>query len=178
MVLMGFDIRDQIGYNILKGKKIVTKMVFLLINFEPSSLIFPSSKINCSLFERQISLQEQCTNHIQSSKSDRLDPKPLTTILQEKKLAPTPLSNTQTTPRFVQNMCLHIPDPWEIPTNLRCSRPSMRHGEVFTPVVAKRGVKHVEESLPHALRHVGIMIVEGCCHGIDDVLQISVLLDL
>ena len=75
-------------------------------------------------------------------------------------------------------MCVHIPSPREIPANLRRSYPSVRHGEVVTPIAAERHVTHVEESLPHALKRVGIVIVEGYCLGIDDVLQISALLDL
>ena len=75
-------------------------------------------------------------------------------------------------------MCVHIPGPWEIPANLRRSRPNVRHGEVVAPIMVNCGIKPVEESLPHMLKHVGIMIVEGRCHGIDDVLQISALLDL
>ena len=50
-----------------------------------------------------------------------------------------------------------MPSPQETPADLRCPRPSVGHGEVFTPVMAKRGVKHVEESLPHVLKRAGIV---------------------
>ena len=88
------------------------------------------------------------------------------------------MSSPQNTPCFVQKMCIHIPRPREIPANLRRPRPRVWQGEVVAPFVAKRGIKHMEQSLPHALKRVGIVIVEGLCHGIDDVLQISALLDL
>ena len=83
----------------------------------------------------------------------------------------------QTTPCLAPKMCVHIPSPRELPAGLRRPRPNVRHGEVVAPIVAKRRVGHVEESLPHALECAGIVIVEGRCHGVDDVLQIPPRLD-
>ena len=95
------------------------------------------------------------TNGVQNRKD--WVPKPLTTNFQAKKVDPSPLTSTQATPRFVPKICVHMPSPQETPADLRCSRPSVGHGEVFTPVMAKLGVKHVEESLPHMLKRVGIV---------------------
>ena len=50
--------------------------------------------------------------------------------------------------------------------NLRRPHPSMRHREFVIPVVSKRGIKHVEESLQHTLKRVGIVIVEDRCVAI------------
>ena len=65
------------------------------------------------------------------------------------------MTSIQTTARFVPKICVHIPSPWETPTDRRCSHASVGHREVITPVMAKRGGKHVEESFPHVVKHAG-----------------------
>ena len=94
-----------------------------------------------------------------------------------KKVSLDPFEQNLNNPSLCPKMCVHILGPRKIHANLCGSHHSVRHGEVVIPVVAKRGVKNVEESLPYALKRVGIVIVEGRCYGIDDVLHISTLFD-